>query len=111
MSTAPDIDLKIVDIKAYPTSFPVRPEDSVSLGVGRAVKRDAIIVKVTTAGGLVGWGESHHGRAPGAVAALVNTTLRQLTLGMNAADVVGVWKKSTTSNSPVTAWARAPALR
>ena len=64
-----------------------------SLGVGRAVKRDAIIVKVTTAGGLVGWGESHHGRAPGAVAALVNTTLRQLVLGMNAGDVVGVWKK------------------
>ena len=28
-----------------------------------------------------------------AVAALVNTTLRQLTLGMNAGDVVGVWKK------------------
>ena len=41
----------------------------------------------------MGWGESHHGRAPGAVAALVNTTLRQLTLGMNAGDVVGVWKK------------------
>ena len=86
-------DLNIIEIKAYPTSFPVKPEDSVSLGVGRAVKRDAIIVKVTTAGGLIGWGESHHGRAPGAVAALVNTTLRQLTLGMNAADVVGVWKK------------------
>ena len=58
MSTAHDSDLKIVEIKAYPTSFPVKPEDSVSLGVGRAVKRDAIIVKVTTAGGLVGWGES-----------------------------------------------------
>lgn len=91
--SARDPDLKIIEVKAYPTSFPVRPEDSVSLGVGRAVKRDAIIVKVVTAGGLVGWGESHHGRAPGAVAALVNTTLRQLTLGMNAADVVGVWKK------------------
>ena len=89
----PNPDLKITEIKAYPTSFPVKPEDSVSLGVGRAVKRDAIIVKVTTAGGLVGWGESHHGRAPGAVAALVNTTLRQLVLGMNAGDVVGVWKK------------------
>ena len=91
--TSNSADLKITEVKAYPTSFPVKPEDSVSLGVGRAIKRDAIIVKVTTAGGLVGWGESHHGRAPGAVAALVNTTLRQLTLGMNAADVVGVWKK------------------
>ncbi len=41
MSTAPDIDLKIVEIKAYPTSFPVKPEDSVSLGVGRAVSSEA----------------------------------------------------------------------
>ncbi|HTP96450.1 MAG TPA: mandelate racemase/muconate lactonizing enzyme family protein [Burkholderiales bacterium] len=88
-----DADLKIVELKAFPTSFPVKPEDSVTLGIGRAVKRDAIVVKMTTAGGLVGWGESHHGRAPGAVAHLANTTLRQLVLGMNAADVVGVWKK------------------
>ena len=89
----PNPDLKIVDIKAFPTSFPVKPADSISLGVGRVVKRDAVIVKVTTAGGLVGYGESHHGRAPGTVAHLVNTTLRQLILGMNAADVVGVWKR------------------
>jgi L-alanine-DL-glutamate epimerase-like enolase superfamily enzyme len=51
------------------------------------------VVKVTTAGGLVGWGESHHGRAHTAVAKLIETTLRQLVLGMDAADVVGVWKK------------------
>ncbi len=87
----PDPDLSIVEVRAYPTSFRVRPEDSISLGVGRVVKRDSVIVKVTTAGGLTGYGESHHGRAPGAVAHLVNTTLRQLVLGRNAADVVGVW--------------------
>jgi L-alanine-DL-glutamate epimerase-like enolase superfamily enzyme len=83
--------MKIIELKAYPTSFPVPPEDSVTLGIGRAVKRDAVVVKVTTDDGVVGWGESHHGRAPGAVAHLVNTTLRQLVLGMDAADVVGVW--------------------
>lgn len=86
-----DSDLSIAGVTAYPTSFPVKPEDSISLGVGRVVKRDAVIVKVTTAGGLVGYGESHHGRAPGAVAHLINTTLRQLVLGKNAADVIGVW--------------------
>ena len=91
--TVRDPDLKIIAIEAFPTSFPVKPEDSISLGVGRVVKRDAVIVKVTTAGGVIGFGESHHGRAPGTVAHLVNTTLRQLVLGMNAADVVGVWKK------------------
>jgi len=86
-------DLKIVDLKAYPTSFPVPPENRVALGIGTAIKRDAVVVKVTTAGGLVGWGESHHGRAHTAVAKLIETTLRPLVLGMDAADVVGVWKK------------------
>lgn len=86
-------DLKIVDIKAYPTSFPVPPENRVALGIGTAIKRDAVVVKVTTAGGLVGWGESHHGRAHTAVAKLIETTLTQLIKGMDAADVVGVWKK------------------
>ena len=85
--------MHIVDLKAYPTSFPVPPTESVTLGIGRTVKRDAVVVKVTTDEGLTGYGESHHGRAPGAVAHLVNTTLRQLVLGMDAADVVGVWAK------------------
>jgi hypothetical protein len=40
--------MKIVELKAYPTSFPLSPEGSVTLGIGRAVKRDAVVVKVTT---------------------------------------------------------------
>jgi D-galactarolactone cycloisomerase len=85
--------MRIVDVRAYPTSFPVPPDGSVRLGIGRAVKRDAVVVKVTTDDGLVGYGESHHGRSPGAVAHLANTTLRQLVVGMDAADVVGVWAR------------------
>ncbi|MFQ5896987.1 MAG: mandelate racemase/muconate lactonizing enzyme family protein [Candidatus Methylomirabilia bacterium] len=85
--------MRIVDLRAYPTSFPVPPEASVTLGIGRAVKRDAVVVKVTTEDGLIGYGESHHGRSPGAVAHLANTTLRQLVIGMNALDVVGVWTR------------------
>jgi len=86
-------DLRIADVKAYPTSFPVPAENRVALGIGTAIKRDAVLVKVTTAGGLTGWGESHHGRAHTAVAKLIETTLRQLVLGMDAADTVGVWAK------------------
>jgi L-alanine-DL-glutamate epimerase-like enolase superfamily enzyme len=86
-------DLKIVDVRAYPTSFPVAAENRVSLGIGTAIKRDAVVVKVTTSGGLTGWGESHHGRAHTAIAKLIETTLRQLVVGMDAADVVGVWAK------------------
>lgn len=85
--------MKIADIRAFPTSFPVPAEASVTLGIGRAVKRDAVVVKVTTDDGLVGWGEAHHGRSPGAVAHHVNTTLRQLVVGMDAADVIGVWAR------------------
>jgi D-galactarolactone cycloisomerase len=84
---------RITEVRAYPTSFPVNPKDSVTLGIGRAVKRDAVIVKVSTEDGLIGWGEAHHGRCPGAVAHLVNTTMRQLVVGQDANDITGVWKK------------------
>ena len=82
---------QITQIEAFASSFPVT--HSVSLGVGRAVKRDIVVVKVTSRDGLVGWGEAHHGRCPGAIAHLIETTLRQLVIGMDALDVVGVWAK------------------
>lgn len=85
--------MKIAAIEAFPTSFPVPEGAGVSLGVGRAVKRDAVVVKVTTDEGIVGWGESHHGRAHTAVAALLRTTLARLVTGMDATDVVGVWNR------------------
>ncbi len=84
---------RIAEIRAIPTSFPVDPKDAVTLGIGRTVKRDAVIVKITTDQGIVGWGEAHHGRCPGAVAHLINTTLKLLIMGMDADDVTGVWKK------------------
>ena len=83
--------MKIVDVTARATSFPVAPADRVTLGIGTAVKRDAVVVRVTTDEGLVGYGEAHHGRAPGAVAHLVNTTLRELVTGRDPLDVVGAW--------------------
>ena len=86
-------DLKIVDIKAYPISFPLPADSNVRLGIGRAVKKDAIVVKVTTAGGLVGWGESHHARAPSTVSKLIETTLRMLVVGEDASNVQGIWQK------------------
>lgn len=85
--------MKIVEIKAYPTSFPVPRDGGVRLGIGQAVKRDCVMVKVTTEDGIVGWGESHHGRAHTAIAKLVETTLSQLILGMDAFDTTGVWAR------------------
>ena len=85
--------MKIAEVRAYPTSFPIPAENRVALGIG------------TRGQARRGARQGHHRRrhrrlgriasrprAP-AVAKLVNTTLRQLVLGMDAADVVGVWEK------------------
>ena len=91
--TSASADFAIADIQAWATSFPVPTEHSVRLGVGRTLKRDAVIVKVTTAGGLVGWGESHHGRAHSSIAHFVTYALKPMVLGMDASDVNGVWQR------------------
>jgi len=85
--------MKIREVIAYPTSFPIPKDKQVTLGIGTGVKKDAVVVKVTTESGLVGYGESHHGRSPGAVAHHINTTLRMLVEGMEATDTQGVWAK------------------
>ena len=46
--------MRIADVKAYPMSHKLAPEDIVDLGLGRTVKRDTVIVKVTTDDGIVG---------------------------------------------------------
>lgn len=85
--------MKIKSLKAYPVSYRVPEGQNVTLGIGRAVKRDAVLVKVTTSEGLVGWGEAHHGRCPGAIAKLIDTTMSELILGLDAFDTVGVWAR------------------
>jgi len=86
-------ELRITDVRAFPTSFPIPEANRVALGIGTAVKRDAVVVKVTTAGGVVGWGEAHHGRAHTAVAKLIETTLKQLIVGLEADNTVGIWDR------------------
>ena len=85
--------MRIADLRAVPISFPVPADKSVRLGIGRSVKRDAVLVRVETDDGHVGWGEAHHGRCPGAIAKLIDTTLRELVLGFDAHDVAGVWAR------------------
>ena len=85
--------MRIANIRAVPISFPVPADKSVRLGIGRSVKRDSVLVRVETDEGHVGWGEAHHGRCPGAVAKLIDTTLRELVLGFDPHDVSGVWAR------------------
>ncbi len=85
--------MRIADIRAVPISFPVPADKSVRLGIGRSVKRDSVLVRVETDQGHIGWGESHHGRCPGAIARLIDTTMRELVVGFDARDVAGVWAR------------------
>ena len=85
--------MKIKSIRAVPISYRVPEGHIVRLGIGRVVKRDAVLVKVETDEGIVGWGEAHHGRCPGAIAKLIDTTISELVLGMDALDTVGVWNQ------------------
>ena len=55
--------MRIADIRAIPISFPVPADKSVRLGIGRSVKRDAVLVRVETDEGHVGWAKPTMGAA------------------------------------------------
>jgi L-alanine-DL-glutamate epimerase-like enolase superfamily enzyme len=82
-------DLTIASVEALPCSVPL--QQPVVQGLGSVSKRDTVVVKVTTSDGLVGYGESYNGRAPLAIAATVNTTLRDLFTGLDASATTSVW--------------------
>ena len=85
--------MKIIEVKAFPISFKVPKGSGVRLGIGLAVKRDAVLIKVITDEGIIGWGEAHHGRCPGAIAKLIDTTIKELIIGMNPLHNVEIWRK------------------
>jgi D-galactarolactone cycloisomerase len=82
-------ELTIASIEALPCSVPLRV--AVTQGLGSVTKRDTVVVKVTTTGGLTGYGEAYNGRAPLAVAATIDSTLRDLLLGLDAGAPTAVW--------------------
>lgn len=83
--------MRIVDIQAFAIS--VRVENGPQLAIGRAVKRDAVVVRVMSEDGLVGYGESHHARSANIIAEIVNTTLKEIILPASADEVVRSWSK------------------
>lgn len=84
-------DLAIREIRAVPLSFRVPEGRVVRHGIGAAVKRDMVLVRVLTECGAVGWGEAHHGRGPTSIADLINSTLSHFVLGRSAASPVEAW--------------------
>jgi L-alanine-DL-glutamate epimerase-like enolase superfamily enzyme len=85
--------MKITKITAIPLSYRLPEGKTVKMGIGSTTKRDTIIVRVETSDGIIGYGESHPGRGPGAVTSLINNTLAPMLLGMDAHDTIGVWQR------------------
>lgn len=85
--------MKIESVAAFPMTYEFPKGKTVPMGIGNAQKRDVIVVRVRTSEGIVGYGEAHPGRSPGAVASLVNNTLGPLVKGLDACDTVGVWSR------------------
>ena len=84
---------KILDITAIPLSYRLPEGKTVTLGIGRTIKRDTIVVRVRTHDGVTGYGECHPGRSPGAVVSLIHNTIAPMVTGMNATDCNGVWSR------------------
>lgn len=85
--------MKISNVTAIPLSYRLPEGKTVTMGVGSTLKRDAIIIRVETSDGIVGYGESHPGRSAGAIVSLIENTLKPLILGMQATDVIGAWQR------------------
>jgi L-alanine-DL-glutamate epimerase-like enolase superfamily enzyme len=100
-------DLRIRSVEAFPVSFRVPQDRVVRHGIGAAVKRDTVLVKVTTECGVAGWGEAHHGRGPTSIADLVNNTLSHFLSGRARRRRWTPGAPSTRATSPATARARA----
>lgn len=89
--TEPTDSAVITAVTAWPVSYAIPPAHQVALGIGRTVKRDAVLVRVDSDRGVCGWGEAHAARAPTAIAELVNTTLAQLVTGLDACRPQQAW--------------------
>jgi len=85
--------VQIRSIEAIPLSFRLPEGKTVRLGVGATTKRDAIIVKVVSDDGVIGYGEAHPGRSPGAIVSLIHNTLAPMLTGLSVHDTNSVWTR------------------
>ncbi|MFZ9538951.1 MAG: mandelate racemase/muconate lactonizing enzyme family protein [Burkholderiaceae bacterium] len=85
--------VQIRSIEAIPLSFRLPEGKTVRLGVGATTKRDAIIVKVVSDDGVIGYGEADPGRSPGAIVSLIHNTLAPMLTGLSVHDTNSVWTR------------------
>ena len=85
--------MSITRVTAFPLSAPIPQAHQVSLGIGKALKRDTVLVRVETAEGVTGWGEAHAARAPTVIAELINSTLAPLAIGVPLDAPEELWQR------------------
>lgn len=75
--------MKIAKITTHLVSVPVEEKSAWVSSLGRAVKRDCLIVEMETDTGIVGIGECYHGSSPLTLERLVNKVLAPVLMGKN----------------------------
>ena len=84
--------VKIVEVRASAHSCPF-DQKPIRMGLGRNVKRDIVLVRVISDDGLIGFGESHHGQNPTAMAEVVEKGIGSLLIGADPLDTEGIWDR------------------
>jgi len=84
---------RISHITATAYSCPFDKQHQLAFGLGSNVKRDVVLVRVTSEEGLVGYGESHHGQHPTAMAEIIERGLAPLLIDCDPLDNEGIWER------------------
>ena len=92
LQDAPHRDTRIREIKAHILETPIKGVFAYSQAW--YTKRSAMIVEITTEGGLVGWGEAF---GPARITAAVVAHLRQLLIGEDAIACDALWERMYNS--------------
>ena len=91
--------MKIVDVRAFALAAPRKenlsghlPYEDHLKGIARAGYY-ATFVKITTHGGITGWGESICREVPQAAAAIIETLFKPVLLGQDPLDIEVLWER------------------
>lgn len=84
--------MKIARVQADVHSVPFGGV-AVTQGVGNMVKRDLVLVRVTAEDGTVGYGESHMGLNPTAIAEVIRHSMAPLAVGADLFDAEDIWHR------------------
>lgn len=81
--------MKIIEVTA--TALSKKLEGMPRRGIGRPIKKDTVIVRVKTEGGITGYGQAHDSLAPTVVADIVSQNLAPIAVGMDVMAVEEIW--------------------